>query len=133
MKNVFKKGRYYIGDLSWVLDFGMRDEIEKISNFTSGVYTLANGLKFGLSCGEICDFRDNTGFVYINNSELFGVISAEILDEELLDDRILKVKNEFLYNKFSMEKLAKIVEFDEDFEIKFDDLIEIGNLKININ
>jgi hypothetical protein len=128
---------YYIGDLSWVIDYELREEILRISGYKSGIFSLTGNFngknlidkKVAVKFGEIVDFSDNFGFTYNINSEIFGVLESDLIDENLLDERILKIKDGFLYNKFSAEKLAKIVKLNTDLKIKIEpNFMQIGEI-----
>jgi len=129
-----RAGEYYVGDLAWIADFALKEQIYAASNGQNGEFELKNGAKFGVFFGEICDYRDSCGFLYLNSSEIFGIIPANLIDENLLKERILKVVNGILYNKFTSAKLAKIVKFEQDFKVKFgENSIEFGDLRIEFN
>ena len=63
---------YYIGDLSWVIDYELREEILRISGYKSGIFSLTGNFngknlidkKVAVKFGEIVDFSDNFGFTY---------------------------------------------------------------------
>lgn len=122
----FKAGKYYIGDLAKILDYSNLSILE----LGFGVLDEFKYLNFKLECDEI---TDNSGFVYSVDSSNFGIISAKIIDEELLSSRILTLKNGFVANKFSGYPLARIVDFKDEFEVAIcDNKITFGNIILNL-
>lgn len=122
----FKAGKYYIGDLAKILDYSNLSILE----LGFGVLDEFKYLNFELKCDEI---TDNSGFIYSIDSSNFGIISAKIIDEELLSSRILTLKNGFVANKFSGYPLARIVDFKDEFEVAIcDNKITFGNIILNL-
>lgn len=122
----FKAGKYYIGDLAKILDYSNLSILE----LGFGVLDEFKYLNFELECDEI---TDNSGFVYSVDSSNFGIINAKIIDEELLNSRILTLKNGFVANKFSGYPLARIVDFKDEFEVAIcDNKITFGNIILNL-
>ena len=122
----FKAGKYYIGDLAKILDYSNLSSLE----LGFGVLDEFKYLNFELECDEI---TDNSGFIYSVDSSNFGIISAKIIDEELLSSRILTLKNGFVANKFSGYPLARIVDFKDEFEVAIcDNKITFGNIILNL-
>lgn len=122
----FKAGKYYIGDLAKILDYLNLSILE----LGFGILDEFKYLNFELECDEI---TDNSGFVYSVDSSNFGIISAKIIDEELLSSRILTLKNGFVANKFSGYPLARIVDFKDEFEVAIcDNKITFGNIILNL-
>jgi len=116
---------------------GAMTSLGVMSGYKNGIFSLTGNFngknladkKVAVKFGEIVDFSDNFGFIYNVNSEIFGVLELDLIDENLLEERILKIKDGFLYNKFSAEKLAKIVKFNGDFEIKIEpNFMQIGEI-----
>lgn len=122
----FKAGKYYIGDLAKILDYSNLSILE----LGFGILNEFKYLNFELECDEI---TDNSGFIYSIDSSNFGIISAKIIDEELLSSRILTLKNGFVANKFSGYPLARIVDFKDKFEVAIcDNKITFGNIILNL-
>lgn len=122
----FKAGKYYIGDLAKILDYSNLSILE----LGFGVLDEFKYLNFELECDEI---TDNSGFIYSVDSSNFGIISAKIIDEELLSSRILTLKNGFVANKFNGYPLARIVDFKDEFEVAIcDNKITFGNIILNL-
>lgn len=122
----FKAGKYYIGDLAKILDYSNFSILE----LGFGVLDEFKYLNFELECDEIAD---SDGFIYSVDSANFGIISAKIIDEELLSSRILTLKNGFVANKFSGYPLARIVDFKDEFEVAIcDNKITFGNIILNL-
>ncbi|MCI7364125.1 hypothetical protein [Campylobacter lanienae] len=127
MKNAkFKAGHYYIGDLAKILDYLNLSALK----YGFGVLGEFEYLSLDLDRDEI---KDSDGFTYSIDSSNFGIISADIIDEELLSSRILTLRHGFIANKFSSYRLARIVEFKDDFEVIIsDDDIKFGNIILNL-
>ncbi|CZE46631.1 hypothetical protein [Campylobacter geochelonis] len=122
-------GDYYIGDLSYVLGYADFKRVED-AEFEQ-ICELESGSKFAKFEVSLCDFKDTQGFVYSVNSQIFGVISAGVLDEDLLDERILTHRHGRIYNKASSYPIAKIVRFNEPFVVeKTERGISVGELKL---
>ncbi|ARR04678.1 MULTISPECIES: hypothetical protein [Campylobacter] len=122
----FKAGKYYIGDLAKILDYSNLSILE----LGFGILDEFKYLNFELECDEI---TDNSRFIYSVDSSNFGIISAKIIDEELLSSRILTLKNGFVANKFSGYSLARIVDFKDEFEVAIcDNKITFGNIILNL-
>lgn len=122
----FKAGKYYIGDLAKILDYSNLSILE----LGFGILNEFKYLNFELECDEI---TDNSGFIYSIDSSNFGIISAKIIDEELLSSRILTLKNGFVANKFSGYPLARIVDFKDEFEVAIcDNKITFGKIILNL-
>ena len=122
----FKAGKYYIGDLAKILDYSNLSILE----LGFGILNEFKYLNFELECDEI---TDNSGFIYSIDSSNFGIISAKIIDEELLSSRILTLKNGFVANKFSGYPLARIVDFKDEFEVAIcDNKITFRNIILNL-
>lgn len=110
-----KAGRYYIGDLCYVLDgdkdHSIWDEVCDITfdvcgNSIDGEHQLKDGRKFGMCrtmYGDGC-YHSNTGVEHGVDSGTIGCI--------LVDDIPLQNRNEL-----DMQRCGNIVVFDKDFEV----------------
>lgn len=126
IRRKFSAGRYYIGDLAKILDYADLISLERGFGLLDK-FAYAN---FELECDEI---KDSDGFIYSIDSANFGIIDAKIIDEELLSSRILTLRHGFIANKFSSHKLARIVDFGDEFEVAFcDNEITFGNIILNL-
>lgn len=126
IRRKFSAGRYYIGDLAKILDYADLISLERGFGLLDK-FAYAN---FELECDEI---KDSDGFIYSVDSANFGIIDAKIIDEELLSSRILTLRHGFIANKFSSHKLARIVDFGDEFEVAFcDNEITFGNIILNL-
>lgn len=89
-----------------------------------------NFIKFEILIG---DYKDNKNFTFCIDSEIFGIIDAEILNGGILAEKILTCKNDTIFNKTTNYPLSKIVTFSENFEIsKSENELKFGNLIINL-
>ena len=126
IRRKFSAGRYYIGDLAKILDYADLISLERGFGLLDK-FAYAN---FELECDEI---KDSDGFIYSVDSANFGIIDAKIIDEELLSSRILTLRHGFIANKFGSHKLARIVDFGDEFEVAFcDNEITFENIILNL-
>ena len=110
-----KKGKYYIGDVSYILNFNDFSDVLKAE--FGEIYELKNGVKFEKFHLAVGDYKDNQGFIYSVDSEIFGIIESSIINIEFLSEKILTVKNDVLYDKTTNYARAKIVTFNSDFSV----------------
>lgn len=127
-----KSGDYYIGDFAWILGF---EDLEFVKNTKNGEIAKFNdGSEFCKFEVIIGDYKDNCGFSYSVKSEIFGIIPAKFVDENYLSAQMLTLKNSVICNKFSGYPIAKVVSFDEDFEVKKDEnLIKFANIILDLD
>lgn len=116
MQEIFKSGEYYIGSPELVLDY---EGLEALGSF-SRVCEIAGQKCASFECSS-SSATDSSGFVYSIENTLLALLPAALVNEEILKQKILTIKNSVLYNKFSGFKLARIVSFDSDFSVSFDE------------
>ncbi|CUU70757.1 Uncharacterised protein [Campylobacter hyointestinalis] len=123
----FKKGSYYIGALKYILSYESLCEIKFGFGKVNSAYEYAN-----FNVGVHDDgLEDSDKFRYCIDDETLGIISSDIIDKELLSERILTLRNSVLANKFTSFFLARVVEFKNDFIVSFDEKsITIADLNI---
>ena len=122
MKEIFKSGEYFIGSPTLVLDFL---ELESLEN--SG---FVNGLKCLLFSCERESLSDNFGFIYSIENDSLALLPKELINDDVLETKLYTLHGDILYSKFSSFKLARVVKFEADFEMKKDDnLLKIGDLE----
>lgn len=121
MKEIFSSGEYYIGAPELVLDY---EGLEALGSF-GGVCEIS-----GQKCASFeiasSSVSDSSGFVYSIENTLLALLPAVLVNEEILKQKILTIKDSILYNKFSGFKLARTLKFDSDFSVEF----EASELKI---
>ncbi len=119
----FSAGRYYIGDLCYVIKEDNWDELLKQSgclglDFKSdqwfGIFKDFKLYAGGTAHGDGV-YRDNKGNEYAVDSGTLGIISADWLDDEN-----------------DANELGNIIEFAEDFEVSMHNgVFEFGNIIID--
>lgn len=122
-------GKYYIGDLKYILDFA---DFEATKTLQSSKVVLKSGVCINFPADSYA-LVDNSGFKYCIDSYSFGIASANIINDELLSSRYFALQNGILVNKFSGFILARVVRFSEDFEAIFtNDLVSFGDINISL-
>ena len=114
MQEIFKNGEYYIGSPELVLDY---EGLEALGSF-GGICEIAGQKCASFECSS-SSATDSSGFVYSIENTLLALLPAALVNEEVLKQKILTIKNGVLYNKFSGFKLARIVKFDSEFSVEF--------------
>lgn len=117
-----------MGSPELVLDY---EGLEALGSF-GGVCEI-----FGQKCASFeCNsssVSDSSGFVYSIENTLLALLPANLVNEEILKQKILTIKDKVLYNKFSGFKLARIVSFESDFSVSFDETtLKIGELDFKL-
>lgn len=128
MQEIFKSGEYYIGSPELVLDY---ESLEALGSF-GGVCQIAGQKCASFECNS-SSASDSSGFVYSIESTILALLPASLVNEEILKQKILTIKDKVLYNKFSGFKLARIVSFESDFSVSFDETtLKIGELDFKL-
>jgi hypothetical protein len=126
-----KAGKYYVGDLTYVLDTAVWTELLLLidnpehkygdSTIGQGQFTLSNGrvvVIYDLPCNGVRrrEYNDMTGRVYYNDSGTFGMTLAKGLEEEY-HDKGLSTSPEEEGEDWGMTiaRLAHIVTYSKKF------------------
>lgn len=115
----FKKGKYYIGDLCYVVEKhdDWMELLEKTNYFRNenqeykGCPILAGSTAYGDGI-----YADNKGRTYCVDAGIIGIMPIECIDKK--HDNI--------------ENLGNIVDFEEDFDVLIEDgIFRFGDISIN--
>lgn len=121
MNTTMPAGKYYVGDLCYVLHAEWDAVCEKIidgHNVVDGIFTLDNGVTFASLTTKYGDgtYTDNQGREYMVDAGLIGCVALDKIDLENPDN--------FLAG-------GSVIEFDEDFVVKsVDGRLIFGSVEI---
>lgn len=120
INEIFSAGEYYIGAPELVLDW------DSLSKLSEGICQIKEQKCAYFQC-ENSSVIDNENFAYSIENSSFVLMPGILVNDEVLKTRILTIKNGVVYNKFSGFKLARILDFKNDFKVeKNADYLKIG-------